>query len=79
MASGFKAYPFDEIEPKWQSFWQSRKTFKVTESASPKYYVLDMFPYPSAAGLHHILPPPAFTSVISKATPRRTLFPATKE
>ncbi len=52
MASGFKAYPFDEIEPKWQNFWLSRKTFKVTENAKPKYYVLDMFPYPSASGLH---------------------------
>lgn len=41
------------IEKKWQKFWKQNKTFKATEdSAKPKYYVLDMFPYPSGAGLH---------------------------
>ena len=49
-------YPFTEIEPKWQKFWDENKTFKVTEDEKyPKekrMYVLDMFPYPSAAGLH---------------------------
>ena len=49
-------YPFESIEPKWQKFWDENKTFKVTEDSSfPKekrMYVLDMFPYPSAAGLH---------------------------
>ncbi len=49
-------YPFREIEPKWQKYWEDNKTFKVTEEPSvPKQrrrYVLDMFPYPSAAGLH---------------------------
>ena len=49
-------YPFSEIEPKWQKFWDENKTFKVTEDEKyPKekrMYVLDMFPYPSAAGLH---------------------------
>lgn len=49
-------YPFSEIEPKWQKFWDEHKTFKVTEDEKfPKekrMYVLDMFPYPSAAGLH---------------------------
>lgn len=41
------------IEPKWQRFWREQKTFKATEDSSkPKYYVLDMFPYPSGAGLH---------------------------
>ena len=46
-------YDFREIEKKWQSYWAEYKTFKVTEDASrPKYYVLDMFPYPSGAGLH---------------------------
>ena len=49
-------YPFSEIEPKWQKYWDDNKTFRVTEDANfPKekrMYVLDMFPYPSAAGLH---------------------------
>ena len=49
-------YPFSEIEPKWQKFWDENKTFKVTEDEKyPKekrMYVLDMFPYPAAAGLH---------------------------
>ncbi len=53
MASGIKAYPFDEIEPKWQSVWDKEKVFQTPQvSSKPKYYVLDMFPYPSAAGLH---------------------------
>lgn len=49
-------YPFESIEPKWQKFWDANKTFKAVED--PKFpenkrmYVLDMFPYPSAAGLH---------------------------
>ena len=50
------AYDFKNIEPKWQKYWDSNKTFRVTEDASfPKEkrrYVLDMFPYPSGAGLH---------------------------
>ncbi|MDT8298696.1 MAG: hypothetical protein RQ801_10375, partial [Spirochaetaceae bacterium] len=50
------SYPFQEIEPKWQKFWEENKTFKVTEdeSVSPekRRYILDMFPYPSGAGLH---------------------------
>ncbi|MFC1737548.1 leucine--tRNA ligase [Planctomycetota bacterium] len=47
-------YPFDEIEKKWQRFWQENKTFKAKEAdtSAPKYYVLDMFPYPSGQGLH---------------------------
>ncbi len=46
-------YNFKEIERKWQSYWADHGTFKVKEDASkPKYYVLDMFPYPSGAGLH---------------------------
>lgn len=46
-------YNFSEIEKKWQSFWDENKTFKVSKDESkPKYYVLDMFPYPSGAGLH---------------------------
>ena len=46
-------YNFREIENKWRGFWAQNKTFKVTEDTSrPKFYVLDMFPYPSGAGLH---------------------------
>jgi leucyl-tRNA synthetase len=46
-------YNFREIEPKWQKFWSENKTFKADNNSSkPKYYVLDMFPYPSGAGLH---------------------------
>ena len=53
MASGFKAYPFDEIEPKWQAYWHEQKTYAAQDGGDkPKYYILDMFPYPSAAGLH---------------------------
>ena len=55
-----KKYPFDKIEPKWQRYWAEHKTFAAKEpeslshsvTQSPKLYVLDMFPYPSGAGLH---------------------------
>ena len=46
-------YRFQEIEQKWQAYWAANQTFKAEIDASkPKYYVLDMFPYPSGAGLH---------------------------
>ena len=49
-------YPFKQIEKKWQNYWEDNKTFKVTEDAKipveKRKYVLDMFPYPSGAGLH---------------------------
>lgn len=46
-------YQFREIEKAWQSFWEANKTFQAqVNPAKPKYYVLDMFPYPSGAGLH---------------------------
>ena len=46
-------YNFREVEKKWQAYWAKNKTFKTEDSSSkPKYYVLDMFPYPSGAGLH---------------------------
>jgi len=46
-------YQFREIEKKWQQFWAENQTFKAdNNSEKPKYYVLDMFPYPSGAGLH---------------------------
>ena len=44
-------YNFKEIEAKWQSRWRTDKTYKVeTDPSRPKFYVLDMFPYPSGAG-----------------------------
>jgi leucyl-tRNA synthetase len=54
-----KQYPFDKFEPKWQAIWKERQFFhapnpgeKGFDPAKPKFYVLDMFPYPSGAGLH---------------------------
>ncbi|MEY2555874.1 MAG: leucyl-tRNA synthetase, partial [Verrucomicrobiota bacterium] len=54
-----KPYPFDRIEPRWQAIWDERQIFHVPnpgeknfDAAKPKFYVLDMFPYPSGAGLH---------------------------
>jgi leucyl-tRNA synthetase len=54
-----KPYPFDQIEPKWQAIWDKNRSFHAPnpgeenfDPAKPKYYVLDMFPYPSGAGLH---------------------------
>lgn len=53
MATNCKDYDFSQIEPHWQSFWKENDTFKAEDvSDKPKYYVLDMFPYPSGAGLH---------------------------
>lgn len=46
-------YNFREIEKKWQAEWKSSGIYQVSNSSDkPKYYVLDMFPYPSGAGLH---------------------------
>ena len=46
-------YKHQEIEKKWRDFWFENKTFRAEDySAKPKFYVLDMFPYPSGAGLH---------------------------
>ena len=47
------SYQPSRIEPKWQEFWDKNQTFKTEQTSSkPKYYVLDMFPYPSSTGLH---------------------------
>ncbi|GIL79151.1 hypothetical protein Vretimale_16692 [Volvox reticuliferus] len=54
-AAPSQAYPFTEIETKWQTFWEQHQTFRTpdqVDTSKPKYYVLDMFPYPSGAGLH---------------------------
>ena len=54
-----KPYPFDQIEPKWQAIWEERQLFhaanpseKDFDPSQKKFYILDMFPYPSGAGLH---------------------------
>ena len=53
MAKDEIIYDFIEIERKWQEFWEKENTFKAEDnSQKPKYYALDMFPYPSGAGLH---------------------------
>src|SRR6476661_285037 len=59
MTARRKPYPFDRFEPKWQRFWDERRTFhtpnpgeKNFDGSKPKFYVLDMFPYPSGVGLH---------------------------
>src|SRR3954447_23969421 len=47
------AYLAKEIEPKWQEFWEKKSLFESKiDPKKPKYYVLDMFPYPSSSGLH---------------------------
>jgi leucyl-tRNA synthetase len=49
----YMMYNFNEIEAKWQKYWAENQTFQADNSSTqPKYYVLDMFPYPSGAGLH---------------------------
>jgi leucyl-tRNA synthetase len=53
MATHCKDYDFRQIEPHWQTFWQEKHAFRAEKSSTkPKFYVLDMFPYPSGAGLH---------------------------
>src|SRR5437660_4284770 len=59
MSARRKPYPFDRFEPKWQRFWDERRTFhtpnpgeKNFDGSKPKFYILDMFPYPRGAGLH---------------------------
>jgi leucyl-tRNA synthetase len=59
MSERRKPYPFDQLEPKWQAIWEERQLFhapnpgeKGFDPANPKFYILDMFPYPSGAGLH---------------------------
>ena len=46
------SYNHKQIEPKWQEYWAKNSTFVTSEDSKPKYYVLDMFPYPSGSGLH---------------------------
>jgi len=56
MATSTSEYDFKRVEARWQEYWQTNRTFAAREDAAgralPKYYVLDMFPYPSGEGLH---------------------------
>ncbi len=70
-------YPFDDIEPRWQRYWDAHDTFKTPgpgdagfDASRPKYYVLDMFPYPSGAGLH-VGHPEGYTATDIVARARR--------
>jgi leucyl-tRNA synthetase len=69
MATKSIDYDFTQIEPHWQSFWDEQHTFRAgTDRSKPKFYALDMFPYPSGAGLH-IGHPEGYTGtdIISRA------------
>jgi leucyl-tRNA synthetase len=72
MATKCIDYNFHEIEPHWQSFWEQNRSFRADNASSkPKYYVLDMFPYPSGAGLH-IGHPEGYTATDIIARYKRT-------
>jgi len=66
------AYQPGVIEPKWQEFWEKSQTFKTEQASNkPKYYVLDMFPYPSSSGLH-VGHPEGYTATDIMARYKRT-------
>ena len=72
-------YNFKEIETRWQKYWKEHKTYKTEiDSSKPKFYVLDMFPYPSGAGLHVGHPLGYIASdIYSRCTNRTTTLPPT--
>src|SRR5262245_28823254 len=76
-----RQYPYHEIEPKWQRYWAEHKTYRVPnpgdpgfDASRPKFYALDMFPYPSGDGLH-VGHPEGYTATdITSRYKRRTGF-----
>ena len=69
MATQSTDYNFTQIEPHWQSVWEKNRTFRAeNDTSKPKFFALDMFPYPSGAGLH-IGHPEGYTAtdIISRA------------
>ena len=77
MSDRRKPFPFDEFEPAWQARWDAERTFRTTgpgepgfDASKPKFYVLDMFPYPSGAGLH-VGHPEGYTATDILARARR--------
>src|SRR5437667_324851 len=73
-----KPYPFDQIEPKWEAIWEKQQVFhapnpgeKGFNAAKPKFFILDMFPYPSGAGLH-VGHPEGYTATDIVARYKRT-------
>ena len=75
-----KAFPFNQFEHKWQAYWEEHRTFFTPnpgeagfDPAKPKYYVLDMFPYPSAEGLH-VGHPEGYTATDIIARAKRCLL-----
>ena len=77
MSDRRKPFPFDEFEPAWQNRWDSEKTYRTPgpgeaefDASRPKFYVLDMFPYPSGSGLH-VGHPEGYTATDILARARR--------
>ena len=72
------SYDHKSIESKWQKTWEDRKTFATDawDFSKPKFYALDMFPYPSGVGLHagHPEAPASFVAALAVITPPRVVI-----